>query len=219
MKCQNCTARNPENAKFCMNCGQALSLTCPNCSTALPAEAKFCLNCGHQLDVQQRQDVETEEETSLLERFIPSALAAKLESARREQSMVGERRIVTILFCDVMGSTAASEGLDPEDWAEIMNGIFETMIRPVYEYEGTVVRLMGDAILAFFGAPIAHEDDPQRAVLAGLDIQKDVQENRDEVHREWGLEIDLRVGINTGLVVVPASTPNIVPSTSQTTDN
>jgi len=187
-----------------MNCGQALSLTCPNCSTALPAEAKFCLNCGHQLDVQQRQDVETEEETSLLERFIPSALAAKLESARREQSMVGERRIVTILFCDVMGSTAASEGLDPEDWAEIMNGIFETMIRPVYEYEGTVVRLMGDAILAFFGAPIAHEDDPQRAVLAGLDIQNDVQEYRDEVHREWGVEIDLRVGINTGLVVVGA---------------
>ena len=187
-----------------MNCGQALSLTCPNCATALPAEAKFCFNCGHQLDVQQGQAVETDEGASLLERFIPSALAAKLESARRDQAMAGERRIVTILFCDVMGSTAASEALDPEEWAEIMNGIFETMIRPVYEYEGTVVRLMGDAILAFFGAPIAHEDDPQRAVLAGLDIQNGIQDYRESVRRKWEVEFDLRVGINTGLVVVGA---------------
>ncbi len=80
--------------------------------------------------------------------------------------MAGERRIVTILFCDVKGSTAAAEKVDPEVWTDIMNGVFEYMIRPIYKYEGVVPRLMGDAILAFFGAPIAHEDDPQRAVLA-----------------------------------------------------
>ena len=84
--------------------------------------------------------------------------------------MEGERRIVTVLFCDVKGSTAMAETLDPEDWAEIMNRAFEHLIAPVYRYEGTLARLMGDAILAFFGAPIAHEDDPQRAVFAGLDI-------------------------------------------------
>lgn len=80
--------------------------------------------------------------------------------------MVGERRIVTMLFCDVKGSTAAAQHLDPEEWTEIINGAFEFMIKPVYKYEGMVARLMGDAMLAFFGAPIAHEDDPLRALPA-----------------------------------------------------
>jgi len=114
----------------------------------------------------------------------------------------GERRNVTMLFCDVKGSTAASEGLDPEDWTEIMNGVFGYMIRPVYRYEGTVARLMGDAILAFFGAPVTHEDDPQRAVLAGLEIVQGFTAYREHVMRQWGVDINLRVGVNTGLVVV-----------------
>ena len=109
-----------------------------------------------------------------------------------------------MLFCDVVGSTAASEQLDPEEWSEIMNGAFKLMISPIYHYEGTVARLMGDAILAFFGAPIAHEDDPQRAILAGLVIVKEVQQYRQEVKDEWNIEINVRVGINTGLVVVGA---------------
>jgi len=86
--------------------------------------------------------------------------------------MVGERRVITMLFCDLKGSTAAAEKVDPEIWTEIMNGAFERMISPIYKYEGTVPRLMGDAILAFFGAPIAHEDDPQRAIYAALEIQQ-----------------------------------------------
>jgi class 3 adenylate cyclase/tetratricopeptide (TPR) repeat protein len=118
--------------------------------------------------------------------------------------MEGERRVVSILFCDVQGSTEAAEKLDPEDWTEIMNGAFEHMIRPVYHYEGTVARLMGDAVLAFFGAPIAHEDDPQRAVLAGLDIVADMQSYRSQVKQVWDINFDIRVGINTGLVVVGA---------------
>ena len=116
--------------------------------------------------------------------------------------MQGERRVVTILFCDVQGSTAAAEGLDPEEWAEIMNGAFKFLIEPVYRYEGTLARLMGDAILAFFGAPIAHEDDPQRAVLAGLDIVEGIRPYQETVKRKWGLDFNVRVGINTGLVVV-----------------
>ncbi len=100
-----------------------------------------------------------------LEQYIPKELLAKLEGARRTGAGSGERRVVTMLFCDITGSTAAAESLDPEEWAEIMNGAFEHLISPIYRYEGTVARLMGDAILAFFGAPIAHEDDLQRAVL------------------------------------------------------
>ena len=137
-----------------------------------------------------------------LDRYLPQELVTKLESARARNEMVGERRIVTMLFCDVKGSTAAAEKVDPEVWAAIMNGVFEFMIRPIYKYEGFVPRLMGDAILAFFGAPITHEDDPQRAVLAGLDIQEGIKPYVDEICLKHGLEFGLRVGINTGLVVV-----------------
>jgi class 3 adenylate cyclase/tetratricopeptide (TPR) repeat protein len=129
---------------------------------------------------------------------------AKLQAARLHGEMVGERRVVTMLFCDVKGSTAAAEGLDPEEWTDIINGAFKHMIQPIYRYEGTVARLMGDGILAFFGAPIAHEDDPQRAVLAGLDILSGIQPYREEVRRKYEMDIDVRVGINTGLVVVGA---------------
>jgi class 3 adenylate cyclase/tetratricopeptide (TPR) repeat protein len=116
--------------------------------------------------------------------------------------MEGERRVVTILFCDVKGSTAAAESMDPEDWAEVMNGAFEHLIAPIYRLEGTLARLMGDAILAFFGAPITHEDDPERAVLAGLQIVNGIAPYRERVHAQWGLDFNVRVGINTGLVVV-----------------
>ncbi len=134
-----------------------------------------------------------------LQQYVPGELLAKLEDARARRSMEGERRIVTMLFCDVQGSTAMAEGLDPEEWAEVMNAAFAHLIAPVYRYEGTVARLMGDAILAFFGAPIAHEDDPRRAVLAGLDIVAGIAAYRE---RHPGQEVQVRVGINTGLVVV-----------------
>ena len=116
--------------------------------------------------------------------------------------MEGERRVVTMLFCDVKGSTAMAETMDPEDWAEIMNGAFERLIAPVYRYEGTLARLMGDAIFAFFGAPIAHEDDPQRAVWAGLDIISGIAAYKEQVRSEHGLDLDVRVGIHTGPVMV-----------------
>ncbi len=137
-----------------------------------------------------------------LEQYIPKELLAKLEATQTSGSMQGERRVVTMLFCDVTGSTSAAERLDPEGWAEIMNGAFEYLIAPVYRYEGTLARLMGDAILAFFGAPIAHEDDPQRAVLAGLDIVQGIRAYQEEVKSKWNLDFGVRVGINTGLVVV-----------------
>lgn len=159
-----------------MSCGNPLFASCPECGTELPARARFCLNCGHQLTEPQIDSRQTR-----LQQYIPKELLAKLEAARSSGSMQGERRVVTMLFCDVTGSTAAAAGLDPEDWAQIMNGAFEYLIAPVHRYEGTLARLMGDAILAFFGAPIAHEDDPQRAVLAGLDIVQGIRAYQEEV--------------------------------------
>lgn len=121
---------------------------------------------------------------------------------RSRHAVQGERRTLTVLFCDVAGSTAMAEQLDPEEWAEIMNDAFQYLTGPIERYEGTVARLMGDAILAFFGAPVAHEDDPQRAVLAGLDIVEGVGTFREEIASEYGLDFNVRVGINTGPVVV-----------------
>jgi len=161
------------------------------------------MNCGSRLARSNSAGLGEAKSTEFdLDRYLPQELVTKLEYARARNSTVGERRVITMLFCDVKGSTAAAEKVDPEIWTDIMNGVFEHMIRPIYKYEGLVPRLMGDAILAFFGAPITHEDDPQRAVLAGLEIQKGITSYAEEIRRKHGLEFGLRVGINTGLVVV-----------------
>ena len=201
MKCPRCQTSNDSAANFCIQCGAPLLAKCENCGEALPVAAKFCPSCGHPAQLKAGA-------TSLgrLQQYIPKELLAKLEASRDRRAesgaMEGERRVVTMLFCDVTGSTAMAEQLDPEEWADLMNGAFEHLLAPVYRYEGTLARLMGDAILAFFGAPISHEDDPQRAVLAGLDILEGIRAYREQVLRERGLDFDVRVGINTGLVVV-----------------
>src|SRR5215208_6414473 len=114
----------------------------------------------------------------------------------------GERKYVTVLFADVVDSTGLGERLDPEQVAEIMNGAFAFLNASVKKYDGTIARLLGDAILAFFGAPVAHEDDAERAVLAGLDIQAAAREYAEEVRRTYGVDFQVRVGINTGLAAV-----------------
>jgi class 3 adenylate cyclase len=139
--------------------------------------------------------------TEALQRLVPKEFAERLLATRGQ--VAGERRVVTILFSDVKGSTAMAEDLDPEDVMEIMDGAFDVLIEPVYRYEGTLARLMGDAILAFFGAPIAHEDDPERACRAALEIVEGAKAYAAQLEEERGISgFDVRVGINTGLVVV-----------------
>ena len=178
-----------------------LMMNCKNCNTPSPPNARFCPNCGQPLTTEAAPTAHTTGAFNQ-DRYLPRELASKLEALRATGGMGGERRIITMLFCDVKGSTAVAEQLDPEEWTEIINGAFEHMIRPIYKYEGLVPRLMGDAILAFFGAPIAHEDDPQRAVLAGLEIQASIQPYVEEIRKRFDVNFALRVGINTGLVVV-----------------
>ncbi|TAH48096.1 MAG: hypothetical protein EYC68_22340 [Chloroflexota bacterium] len=217
MKCWNCNFENPQGAKFCSNCGQPQQRTCPNCSTVNPAGAKFCNNCGFNMQTtdsrpQTAQAADTPvsrppsavqpARDALVEKYMTKEVAAKLDAARTSKAVEGERRIVTILFCDVKGSTSMAEQLDPEEWAEIMNNAFEFLIKPVHDYEGTVARLMGDAILAFFGAPLAHEDDPQRAILASLEIINNIEAYREKIQKQYGMDFAVRVGLNTGLVVV-----------------
>jgi class 3 adenylate cyclase/tetratricopeptide (TPR) repeat protein len=215
--CKNCDFSIPEGAKFCSNCGLQLSPTCGNCGSEIAPDAKFCSNCGHTqsespkpvpLSEPSAQPAQTSPApaSSNLEKYIPAALLGKLEAARDsdggQEGSLGERRIVTMLFCDIQGSTAAAEQLDPEEWHEIVNGAFEHMIAPIYKFEGTIARLMGDGILAFYGAPIAHEDDPQRALLASLEILEGIETYRDKIKKEWDIDVKVRIGINTGLVVV-----------------
>ncbi len=229
MDCPNCGRANRDRANFCRYCGAHFALACPRCRAVLPEDALFCDNCGHDLArpsaapegqrpakaqpaaaaltgtrASPPAGVPVSAPAPALSQYIPPELLRKLTAARETGVMVGERRVVTMLFCDVKGSTAAAEQLDPEDFTEIINGAFAHMIAPVYKYEGTLARLMGDAILAFFGAPIAHEDDPQRAVLAGLDITAAIAPYREQVQARWGIDFNVRVGINTGLVVVGA---------------
>lgn len=134
-----------------MNCGNALEQTCPKCSFVSPASARFCPNCGNALGGASKEDLETGQASA--------KVVESLESATSGVAAPGERRTITMMFCDVSGSTSAAEQLDPEVWTDIMNGAFKLLIEPVNRYEGTVAQLMGDAILAFWGAPVAHEDD------------------------------------------------------------
>ena len=233
MICSTCQTPNRDGAHFCRQCGALLTGQCPRCGAPALAASNYCDHCGLPLSPRsqavwwlERPPVATLPEDRLtdspapprpaataptptaaqpaLQQYIPKELLAKLEAAQARGAMLGERRIVTMLFCDVKGSTRAAAELDPEEWSEVINGAFELMIRPVYQYEGMVARLMGDGILAFFGAPIAHEDDPQRAVLAGLEILRGLAGVHDKVRSQWGIDLDARVGINTGLVVVGA---------------
>jgi class 3 adenylate cyclase/tetratricopeptide (TPR) repeat protein len=130
-----------------------------------------------------------------------SNCGTQLESPVRVE---GERKYMTVLFADVVDSTVMAERLDPEQFAEIMNGAFAFLNASVSKYGGTVARLLGDAILAFFGAPVAHEDDAERAVRAGLSIRSASREYADMVRRSYGIDFSVRVGINTGLAVLAA---------------
>ena len=198
MKCPRCSHDNPEGSRFCAQCGNQLEMACPVCSHAVLPDDRFCSNCGNPLTGEDR--------SAGLDhtRYAPEETLHKITEARSGHAMRGERRTVTMLFADIKGSTAMAESLDPEDWADIVNGAFEHLIAPVYRYEGTLARLQGDAVLAFFGAPIAHEDDPIRAVRAGLEIIERLRPYKAKMKQRWGIPIDVRVGINTGLVVVGA---------------
>ncbi len=211
--CPRCAAAAEPDANFCDTCGYPLSpqawfqmtnddLRLTNDEAIDPRPPKAPSRPVSQtpsLAVSQSPHLPTTS-SSLLDRFIPRQLLDKMTAA---QGAEAERRVVTLLFCDIQGSTALAGQLDPEEWTEIVNGAFEQIVRPIYQYEGTVARLMGDGLLAFFGAPIAHEDDPRRAVLAGLAIVEGIHAYRATLPPA-AADLDVRVGINTGLVVVGA---------------
>jgi class 3 adenylate cyclase len=170
-------------------------LTCPRCESAVPADARFCMSCGQPMDASGSAD---QARQARLSAAAPAPLLEKMRSAK----LTGERKPVTALFADVVGSTGLAERMDPEDWTQMMNEVFDLMSKAIFRYEGTIAQLQGDALLAFFGAPVAHEDDPERAVRAALDMVAQANEFARQLEAEQGIDLRIRAGINTGPVLV-----------------
>jgi len=189
MICSKCSFVNDPDAEFCENCGSQLARFCANCGAQLKPGARFCKKCGAPAS-------STPNRLAALQKTAPPELKEKMLSASHE--VAGERKPVTILFTDIVGSTALAEKLDPVEWKEIVSGAHQRVSEAVYRYEGTIAQLLGDGVLAFFGAPITHEDDPLRAVLAALAIQRSMTEY-ERVLQGYVEHFQMRVGLNTGL--------------------
>jgi serine/threonine protein kinase/class 3 adenylate cyclase len=194
--CRQCQAENPAIAKFCLACGSALVAHCANCQTALPAGAKFCMSCVHQVGGATTAD---KEQLSRLAAATPSSLAHKIRAA---QPVASERKIVTALFADLSLFAASGHSLDPEDLPAILHQALDRLTPVIFHYEGGIAQILGNSLLAFFGAPLAHEDDPVRAVRAALEMIEQARHLADEMRRQQGIEFEIRIGLNTGPIVI-----------------
>jgi class 3 adenylate cyclase len=199
MKCPNCLRENPEESKFCLECGKKLELICPNCGKALPIGAKFCNECGHSLAGRKEEaPIDYDHPQS----YTPKHLADKILTTR--SSIEGERKLVTVFFADVANYTSVSDKLDPEEVHQIMDGAFKILMDEIHKYEGTINQFTGDGVMALFGAPVAHEDHAQRACYAALSIQKALGEYGEKIEKDTGVEFKMRIGLNSGPVIVGA---------------
>ena len=204
MKCPTCKAENPDGIKFCGECGAKLEMVCPNCNFANPPQFKFCGECGHDLtlpSVHIPKELSFNEKLAKIQRYLPKGLTEKILAQR--DKIEGERKQVTVMFCDMEGVTSLTEKLGSEETYTMMDEIYEILIHKVHDYEGTVNELTGDGIMALFGAPIALEDAPQRAIRSALAIHREMSKFSDKIKSESRIpSIKMRIGIHTGLVVV-----------------
>jgi class 3 adenylate cyclase/tetratricopeptide (TPR) repeat protein len=197
MKCLACEQDNPIEAKFCEHCGTPLARVCAHCGSYASSTARFCPQCGHLLTA-----VAGDSRFVSPEAYTPLHLANKILTARA--ALEGERKQVTVAFADIKGSMEVFANRDPEAAQDLFDPVLERMIEAVHRYEGTVNRVMGDGILALFGAPIAHEDHAVRACYAGLRMQETVRQYSEEVQQSHGVSVTIRVGLSSGEIVVCA---------------
>src|SRR3954447_3184101 len=180
--CPACSTENPEGAHFCMACGTALEQRCPSCGAEVQPGARFCVECGASLT--------------------PAARPTPPPAPVRE--LPEERRQVAVLFADLSGYTAVAETLDPEALHSLVDRCLRRLGEEVERYGGTVDKYIGDNVMATFGAPVAHEDDAERAVRAALGMQEAMAEINEDLGRRHGVSFALRVGVNSGEVVAGA---------------
>ena len=205
MKCPNCQHDNKPSAKFCTRCRTKLQGICPQCGAEFEPGDIYCGECSASLE--QMSDSETQDispPTPL--DYTPPHLAERIleegEALQERSAPDGERKTITALFADIKGSTELLEELDPEEARNIVDPTLNLMMDAVHRYEGFVAQPLGDGIFALFGAPIAHEDHPQRALYAGLLMQEEIRRYAEKLRLEKGVNLEVRVGINTGDVVV-----------------
>ncbi len=187
--------------KFCGHCGAKLAPLCPECGSESPPGFKFCGECGSSLAPvapPAEEPAEPQRPASVLQAYTPPHLT----NLQTRAALEGERKQVSVLFCDLVGSTAMADRLGPETMHLLLNRFFELALGEIHRYEGTINQFLGDGFMALFGAPIAHEDHARRAVLAALGLQKVLRENRAGLGERHGVELRARMGINTGWVVV-----------------
>src|SRR3990172_2488672 len=197
MKCPRCQHENPSGVKFCGECGARLESACSACGAANPPGNKFCGQCGGLL-VQTLPSAKFASPQS----YTPKHLAEKILTSK--SALEGERKQVTVLFADLKGLMELLADRDPEEARKILDPVLERMMEAVHRYEGTVNQVMGDGIMALFGAPLAHEDHVVRACYAALRMQESVKTYAEAVRRSHAAVVKIRVGLNSGEVVVRA---------------
>ncbi len=211
MKCSECRDENRDGAKFCNQCGAKLELQCLQCRNLSPPDSKFCSECGHSLPIVAAplaQDVSFEEKLGKIQKYLPNGLTEKILA--QKDRIEGQRRQVTVMFVDMTGFTSLSEKLGPEGTLTLMDQVFEIIINKIDDYEGAVNELRGDGVLALFGAPIALEDAPQRAIRSALAIHNEMIEFNERIKGDYRIQpILLRIGINTGPAVVGSIGSNL----------
>src|SRR5262245_24526957 len=195
MQCPGCHAENRDGLKFCEDCGIRLAVTCASCGADVTPGKRFCGSCGEPLG-----SITPDTRFTSPQSYTPKHLAERILTSK--SSLEGERKQVTVLFADLKGSMELLADRDPEDARRILDPVLELMMEAVHRYEGTVNQVMGDGIMALFGAPIAHEDHAVRASYTALRMQDAVKRYAEAVRREEGATIRIRVGLNSGEVVV-----------------
>jgi len=196
MRCPNCKTENPAGKKFCGDCGAALANLCPKCGADNPAGKRFCGECGTALGAPAAAAPAKKSNDSPIRVAEPSAA----------ENLEGERKTVTALFADIKGSTALEQDLDPEEARAIIDPALKLMIDAVRRYDGYIVQSTGDGIFALFGAPVAHEDHPQRALYSALRMQEELKKYSARLRQTGNPPLEARVGVNTGEVVVRSIT-------------
>jgi class 3 adenylate cyclase/tetratricopeptide (TPR) repeat protein len=198
MRCPGCQHENPAGSNFCLGCGARLALACAGCGADLPAGARFCNKCGAPVAAGPAGPARFAAPGA----YTPRHLAEKILTSK--SALEGERKQVTVLFADLKGSMELLADRDPEEARKLLDPVLERMMEAVHRYEGTVNQVMGDGIMALFGAPLAHEDHAVRACYAALRMQESVKKYADEVRRSHAAVVKIRVGLNSGEVVVRA---------------
>jgi class 3 adenylate cyclase/predicted ATPase len=199
ISCPYCFLPQLNNYAFCGHCGESLKLTCSNCAGKMPLSFRYCGDCGHEcLSAEAKalaKKMTSKPQNALVQTKTPQILA---QSA---VARVTERRQVAVLFCDICGFTALSENLDPEDVSNIIQPLFQKCNLAINQFGGVVEKFIGDAIMALFGVPILHEDDPERAAMAALALRDIIQDYGKKLEIEHGFSVNMRIGLNVGTVV------------------